>query len=56
VDHELQLALARDVARPADDELLGDGVELALPERRGIEGVEELRQQPQPQLDPADVR
>ena len=49
---ELELGVARRVARPGDDELLGGGVEVALSERRGIERVEELRQRAELQPDP----
>jgi hypothetical protein len=33
---------ARHLARPAGDELLGPGIDVALAERRGIERVEDL--------------
>jgi len=55
VHHQLELRARGKVAGPVADELGGLCVELALAERRGIEGVEELRQVAQAQLDAADV-
>ncbi|HTO70513.1 MAG TPA: hypothetical protein VMR31_11685 [Myxococcota bacterium] len=52
---QLELELARKLARPVLDELRGLGVELALAEGRRIERVEELREVAQAQLDLADL-
>jgi len=49
---QVELGVARQVARPANDEILGGRVEVALPERRGVERVEELRQRAELQPDP----
>jgi hypothetical protein len=52
VHDQLQLGRARGVARPVQDELRGLGVEVALPERRGIERLEQLPERAELQLDP----
>jgi hypothetical protein len=44
VDNDFDLGLARQFARPADDEILGLAVEVALAERERVERVEKLGQ------------
>ena len=44
VDEQRQARLAVRLARPAHNELLGVGIEVPFAERRGVDGVEELLQ------------